>query len=178
MTQTSLIERFKTVTENDEIDYSTASRHFKSLIRFNSETQQGVASSQNFFDSTVALFRETEKPEREPDFQSDSGSCYWYSEEGVVRGSDHWGNCVANCDWALALNSGRTEYGTSSWGTRKFREPKYGFARWQDFELKSKLYNIDNQEVLTIFDNTIGRDTVIVNGKKYKKVVTVSWQEA
>ena len=178
MSQTSLIEKYKTVTEKDEIDYSTASRHFKSLVRRNSDIQEGVANSANFFDSTVVLFRETERPDREPDFTSDSGSCYWYNEEGVVRGSDHWGNCVANCDWALLMNNGRTEYGTSSWGARSFREAKYGFARWKDFELKPRLYNINDQEVVTTFNNTVGRDTVIVNGKKYRKIVTVSWQEA
>jgi len=42
---------------------------------------------------------------------------YWYSEEGVIRKSDHWG-VVATCEWNI-------------------NEGEVGFAKWNNFTLKT-----------------------------------------
>lgn len=55
----------------------------------------------NFFENTAAVFDLCEKPNREPDYISASGSAYWYVDGGVVRCSDHWGWGVASCNWYL-----------------------------------------------------------------------------
>lgn len=54
----------------------------------------------NFFISTIANFVKCDKPERNPDFISISGSCYWNEEVKVIRWGDHWG-LVGSCFWQL-----------------------------------------------------------------------------
>lgn len=109
----------------------------------------------NFFESTAANFVSCEKPNREADYISASGSAYWYTENGVVRGSNHWGEGVASCNWFL--NGGAYGYGMhpykrvwngERWAiTREYADgatpeqidyemmpPAYGFAKWDAFE--------------------------------------------
>jgi hypothetical protein len=82
----------------------------------------------NFFTSTVADFASVPgHPARPADHESESGSRYWYSDEGVVRESDHWGHGVASCDWYL--DGG--EYG---WGAES--APVCGFCAWDGFTRK------------------------------------------
>lgn len=57
-------------------------------------------SFRNFFVSTVANFVVCEKPERNPDYISKSGSAYWDEGEKVIRWGDHWGP-VGSCYWQL-----------------------------------------------------------------------------
>lgn len=56
-----------------------------------------------FFGSTL-IRKGSNAPEeitmRFPNFDSASGSRYWYTEDGVYRLSTHWGN-VATCRWTL-----------------------------------------------------------------------------
>lgn len=84
----------------------------------------------NFFSGTAADFTSVERPNREPDYVSDSGSEYWYSADGVVRGSNHWGTGIASTDWFLdgvdASSYDRTAKGNG-------REKSYGKAKWSDF---------------------------------------------
>ena len=170
-----LIKEFLRLQENDEIDYRSASRYFKSILKHYSSVQDGIANEDNFFDSTVAMFYETSKPRRKADFNSPSGSRYWYSKKGLIRGSDHWVNRVANCDWALKLNNGKTIYGNSAWSTKTFKEEKFGFTKWEDFLLKPKLEIIEGKELLTSFNNKIGRDIIVLGKKKYKLRIEVHW---
>jgi hypothetical protein len=48
----------------------------------------------NYFTQTKASFRACKKPLRKPDYQSKSGSQYWYGSNSkgqyVIRESDHW----------------------------------------------------------------------------------------
>jgi hypothetical protein len=53
-----------------------------------------------FFKYSRAIWTPVEKPLRKPDYVSESGSEYWYSDEGVIRYSGHWGK-VASCRWEL-----------------------------------------------------------------------------
>lgn len=54
-------------------------------------------------------------------FKSKSESCYFYSDEGVYRKSNHWGK-VANCYWKiLPLEN------------YKNQQTIIGFATWNDF---------------------------------------------
>jgi len=178
MEQEKLIAKFREIQETQKIEYSKAFRHFRSARAYYLPLQDGVASEINFFDYTIVMYNETEKPDREPDFTSGSGSRYWYFKDGIIRGSDHWGNGVANCDWALKLKTGKTLYGNTAFDVTCIKEPKYGFAKWSDFVLKSRLLEINGKEVVTTFNNSIGRDQVKLDGKLYKKVVIETWEEA
>ena len=76
----------------------------------------------NFFLNTTAYFKGCKKPKRKPDYVSDSGSEYWYSEDKkgkfVIRNSNHWVSyknfdrkskviqcmSIASCFWFLKTN--------------------------------------------------------------------------
>ena len=178
MTQEELVREYKRLIETETIDRSKASTYFKTGRKFYAPLQDGVADEFNFFDNTMVLYTETEDPGREPDFTSNSGSRYWYTENGVIRGSNHWGNRVANCDWALKRKNGRTVYGQSAWELQNFGRVFFGYADWKDFIQKAELYEINGREVLTTFNNHVGRDIVYVDDKPYRKVITISWEEA
>ena len=87
----------------------------------------GPIDAGNFYASTVADFASVVHPERPADYESESGSRYWYSDEGVIRESDHWGHGVASCDWYL--DGG--EYG---WTIDS--APVCGFCAWDGFRHK------------------------------------------
>lgn len=80
----------------------------------------------NFYQSTACNWKETkELLQDDPDYTSDSGSMYWYTDEGVYRTSNHWGFGVGSCDWTLNSNpelSHRDDEGLRT-----------GFAKWTDF---------------------------------------------
>ena len=61
----------------------------------------GQRNQTNFHLCSEAEFISCDRPDRDPDFVSGSGSRYWYVDGGVVRESDHWLPFVASCDWAL-----------------------------------------------------------------------------
>lgn len=54
-------------------------------------------------------------------YKSKFGSCYFYTEKGVYRYSNHWGR-VANCRWKIK-------------GIEEYKNQVYyvGFARWVEF---------------------------------------------
>ena len=60
-----------------------------------------MATRDDFFLATHADFERCERPTRKPDYESPGGSKYWYTNEGVIRESDHWGAHVASCSWYL-----------------------------------------------------------------------------
>ena len=171
MNEKELIEEYKRISEIDDIDYSRASNYFKSLIKHYKSVQDGIANSLNFFDNTIALFKECDKPKRKPDFISDSGSIYWYFKKGVIRGADHWGDRVANCSWAFEFSDGKRTYGYNPWNSKTFSEYKYGFCRWEDFILKSELLDINGKEILTSFKNKIDRDKIKIGKSIYQRKI-------
>lgn len=74
----------------------------------------------DFFLNTQANFIEVEIPKESPDYTSNSGSQYYYTESGVIRVSNHWGRGIASCYWNL--NSGYSE------------EFKAGYCDWDEFK--------------------------------------------
>ena len=99
-------------------------------------------NSKNYYMATKADFETCDEPEREPDYISYSGSAYWYSDDGVVRSSDHWGTGVASCDWTL---DGRAESSFIDDGGRRS-----GFCPWASFEPTTEftvtVYGVDESE--------------------------------
>lgn len=85
------------------------------------------ATEKDFFRYTVAVFT-TAMPNirnilgKEPDFTSESGSKYWYTDEGVYRMSDHWGE-VKTCVWVLHKVPKK----------RIKHKNVLGFCKWENF---------------------------------------------
>ena len=78
----------------------------------------------NFHRHTFCVFNEVNASEldnKKVDYKSKSGSCYYFSELGVYRQSNHWGR-AANCKWRLESSNHET---TS--------RSKVGFALWTAF---------------------------------------------
>ncbi len=174
-----LIEEFRKANYDPAFDYPKASVYFKRAFQFYRQFQQGTASELNFFDYTVSIFDECGKPEREPDFTSGSGSQYWYTAEGVVRGANHWGNGLDNCDWAYRYKDGRMVYGHGFNYFRWFRDYHYGFSPWSRFLLKPRIFEIEGREVITTFDNFLAREMIRLDGRillRSQKVID-QWQE-
>ncbi|MBP3891924.1 MAG: hypothetical protein J6D29_07105 [Solobacterium sp.] len=177
MNQKQLIKVYKQISEDYIPDYSRPSNFIKSQMEHYKTVQDGLANPTNFFDSTVAIFEEVEKPKRKPDFESDSGSRYWYSKKGLLRGSNHWGCRIVNCDWALKLKNGKAVYGSSCWASKTFSKELYGFVKWEDFVLKPNLYEIEGKEVLTTFANKIGRNQVKIGKATYQSEYVLTWEK-
>ena len=112
----------------------------------------------------MADFKEISKrPKDKPDYVSyyfdktgkrKISSEYWYNENGVVRGSDHWGEEISSCDWYL---DGKARKGYK----------RYGEARWEEFTLQTKTVQYDGKEFLTAFDNSYGKNSL---GKPIYKI--------
>ena len=117
---------------------------------FYSQYQKGTANENNFYVNTIAEFTETKRPRRKPDYVSFTrdgkvSSEYWYSEDGVIRGSKHWGNDVASCDWYIE-NQTRNMNGYK----------QYGKCNWGDFTQKTQIVTHKNKATISTFENTIG----------------------
>jgi len=76
----------------------------------------------NFFNETKATFTRCSRPAREPDYQSASGSRYWYEHDAVVRESDHWGGGIASCDWYIEHE--RFDHETAEFVASRMQEGK------------------------------------------------------
>ncbi|MFI4848407.1 MAG: hypothetical protein ACIAZJ_04880 [Gimesia chilikensis] len=66
-------------------------------------------TADNFYFKTKATWQACDVPHRTPDFESESGSQYWYSDNGVIRYSGHWGK-VSTCDWRCDSSCGFCEW--------------------------------------------------------------------
>ncbi len=80
--------------------------------------------SPNSFKNTFCVFQEVDKNALEgleAQFQSKSGSAYYYTEMGMYRLSNHWGR-LANSKWRLEPMEPET--------ASRF---KLGFALWESF---------------------------------------------
>lgn len=107
----------------------------------------------NSFKKTFCVFHEKnmmEINELAVDFESESGSKYYYTELGMYRLSNHWGR-LANSKWRLiesGLNLG-SKY-------------KLGFANWDDF------YPDNDNESLYFLEVDWNQGTVLYQ-HKYSK---------
>ena len=99
----------------------------------------------NYFLSTRCTFKACQRPNREPDYTSKSGSRYWYTDSGVYRESSHWSRIygvsehdllftslrecsrVSSCFWILKIHDTTSE-----------RTTKCGFAQWDKFKYNNK----------------------------------------
>ena len=116
------------------------------VMAFYKKYQHGVADKNTFFGNTIAVFQPAYRPKRAPDYisrtrEGDVSSEYWYTADGVIRGSSHWGE-VSSCNWFL---SGRYT-----------GKKQYGKASWTDFVQKADIVIQDGKAVLSSFDNTVG----------------------
>lgn len=86
--------------------------------------QASFRPNPNSFKNTFCVFQEIEVKtiEKLPiQFESKSGSCYYYTELGMYRLSNHWGR-LANSKWRLNPMDPEIQSKT-----------KLGFASWNDF---------------------------------------------
>lgn len=105
--------------------------YYDASVELYSKYQDGVADKDNIYYNTIAVFtpRKT-RPSGKPDFVSKTrdgkvSSEYWYTDKGVIRGSNHWGRDVASCDWYLDGELGRV--------ANRQGNKEYGFCKWEDF---------------------------------------------
>ena len=78
----------------------------------------------NFHRHTFCVFQEMDLSlvaNQKPDYNSKSGSSYYFTEKGVYRLSNHWGR-AANCKWRLQTQK-----------TTNLSRTKLGFAQWNAF---------------------------------------------
>ena len=124
--------------------------------------QKGIANKDTFFHTTIAEFQPVDKPQGEPDYISkddlgtETGSKYWYTKDGVIRGSDHWGKGISSCDWGLKGEELKTNDITLMYDKSGNKTTKYGFAKWQYFSQKPTTLRLDGKEIISNFDNFKG----------------------
>jgi hypothetical protein len=93
--------------------------------------------SPNSFKNTFCVFQEVLSDRIENlkvQYDSKSGSKYFYTEEGMYRLSNHWGR-LANSKWRLEPMEPETAYKT-----------KLGFASWNEFypdNVEEELYYLE-----------------------------------
>lgn len=174
-------EKLLEIYNNKDFDilrqYYVASRYFKVVKEFYKDIQDGKASERNFFENTITTFKEVKKPKGDPDYISSSGSRYWYTNDGVIRGSNHWGNGVANCDWSLARKNGKNIYGLSYKSPKTFNKELFGYSNWSDFIFKARLHYINDKPIISSFKNTVGHDLIKVDGKTYQRQLVEVFEE-
>ena len=158
------VDRFSNDLRNAQLYQYDGYEYFSKAKELYQRYQSGIANENNFYVDTLADFKEISKrPKGKPDYVSyyfdktgkrKISSEYWYNENGVVRGSDHWGEGISSCDWYL---DGKARKGYK----------RYGEARWEEFTLQTKTVQYDGKEFLTAFDNSYGKNSL---GKPIYKI--------
>lgn len=158
------VDRFSNDLRNAQLYQYNGYELFSKAKELYQRYQSGIANENNFYVNTLADFKEISKrPKGKPDYVSyyfdktgkrKISSEYWYNENGVVRGSDHWGEGISSCDWYL---DGKARKGYK----------RYGEARWEEFTLQTKTVQYDGKEFLTAFDNSYGKNSL---GKPIYKI--------
>lgn len=116
-----------------------------------------MKTSENFFESTKADYQRVDSlpngfDQENPDYESRSGSKYWYTDQGVYRMSDHWGYGIASCWWFLdggfygygmhPVDFEKSDYrhgivvmadGTDRYQGDREMAPVIGFCEWAKF---------------------------------------------
>ena len=158
------VDRFLNDLRNAQLYQYNGYERFSKAKELYQRYQSGIANKNNFYVNTLADFKEISKrPKGKPDYVSyyfdktgkrKISSEYWYNENGVVRGSDHWGEGISSCDWYL---DGKARKGYK----------RYGEASWEEFTLQTKTVQYDGKEFLTAFDNSYGKNSL---GKPIYKI--------
>lgn len=161
----------------------TAKGYFEKQYDLYSLYQNGTANRDNFMNNTMAVFdKVSRRPKDEPDYTSHTrdgkvSSEYWYTDDGVIRGSDHWGVGIASCDWALKDKNGKVIYG-DRYGEISKTSKLYGKADWNDFVYKTSVASLDGEKVLRSFDNSPERDLIEHNDTTYRyNRLDYSWND-
>lgn len=161
----SKIAEFVNDRKNSALYDAEGKEYFDKSVALYSKYQDGTANKDNFYYNTIAEFNPvSRRPKNKPDFVSRNrdgkvSSEYWYTEDGVIRGSDHWGADVSSCDWYIG-----GKYGQSA---RVKRNKQYGFAKWSDFVYKTDLLKTGQREILRTFNNSTGKGDYTENGRTY-----------
>jgi hypothetical protein len=107
-----------------------------------------------FFKNTFCVFTEVDRQNIEnlvPNFISDSGSQYFYSEKGLYRLSNHWGR-LGNCKWRLI-----------PFEVESLSKTKLGYATWDSF------YPDNNHDFLYYLEVDYSQRKVIYQHKNNPK---------
>lgn len=92
-----------------------------------------VVNVDNCIQATKGIFRKIDSiPDKDPCFTSDTGSKYWYTEEGMIRYSDHWG-VVSYSRWGYEDEIG--PWGNDDDFPCEKGQFKLGFVAWSDLEI-------------------------------------------
>lgn len=138
--------------------------------------------------NTAAEFKERKtRPGRKPDYVSrnkrtgEVSSEYWYTKDGVIRGSNHWGPEVGSCDWALDGITGAKGRDVFNPGSELYvgSSKRYGKAKWSDFTQKTENIVVGGKVIgTTNFENTTGKETVKVGEKEYVRFQRNDWMDS
>lgn len=101
-------------------------------------TEERHIDKNSFYKLTKGHFEPCAEPAREPDRQTGSSS-YWFSPEGVVRRSDHWGWGIASCTWTLGDEK------PAHCGRGKKLGQRTGFIPWSDLETPEVKIHLTHQ---------------------------------
>lgn len=122
-----------------------------------------------FWDQTMANFTLCNAPDIEPDRSSES-SKYWFTDEGVIRQSNHWGTNIEGNDWFIE-GSKRT---FSRYDSQKQRI-RTGYCKFEDFEFKrislpvtTKLTKQYNFYESNVFAKHYSAETWVYSNRKRK----------
>ena len=117
------------------------------------------ANRNNFYKNSICNYVSCDTPKNKPDYISESGSMYWYTDDGVYRNSDHWGG-VATCSWHLD--------GTvwPDWNRRT------GFCHWDDFRGTTKSVEME-MVVAGKVNLKVGKKFLNLNGLKLVEILSV-----
>ena len=128
---------------------------FDKTYEFYSKYQVGVANKDNFYYNSIAKFEDIGgRPKRPPDYVSYTrdgkvSSEYWYEGDTVIRGSDHWGNGVASCDWSISSKNVTESERISKTSKR------YGKVKYSDIKFKTEVIEINGVKHFVGFDNVV-----------------------
>lgn len=162
----TFLEEYKGVIRRRFSEDLTPRQQFEEYQKLYSKYQVGTANKDNFFYNSIAEFEEIpRRPRRKPDHVSYTrdgkvSSEYWYEGDTLIRGSDHWGNGVASCDWAIKGHG----IGDNITHTSKI----YGKVKFEDIKFKTQVITIDGQKHVVGFDNVIEFKTGRLTRKVYK----------
>jgi hypothetical protein len=123
-----------------------------------------MTNKDNFFLNTIAEFKAVAKnlvKINKPDYESVSGSKYWYTQKGVYRYSDHWGN-VASCYWELKTPSRSDVENRAAWACDT---ELLAFCRWENF---GKILTLRDCEESFRIGYESQKDTVLRNYKSFE----------
>jgi hypothetical protein len=137
-------------------------------------------TSDNFYLNTVATWSpvpESQDPFKDmttigefqdkSNFLSPNGSAYIYTDQGVYRNSDHWGDGIASCDWYLPSFNGRL-IKEKQFGKKLYKgKPTTAFCKWKDFFPREDFNKIHDAWYITyLADFTLKRNIELLTQDK------------